>query len=787
MAHYNIEARSSRVKTELSSQYRGHAKIALGHLHFSSSGEADEKKIRHLQRVFKQVGCDRQNPSHFISATIEADVLHASLRYSQRNADDLRRPEPPELRLPAGRSIQCLDGYHRILALGTLNRNITWWPVKLYTDLSREACGALKTEFAHEGKCSDGEIVANILCYPEHSVDANQEWAKLDKTKPRILRSILRHPKLSPAFKNVMRIPGLRSGLLLATWNKVFHCIEEVINYLELIYDTWVNIMGSEGALDYVDNDGVRELESRVPGVSCNDELHVEFMLRNETIFRTLLDGKEREQIFENLKRVKYLIPSIRTLQEDFKYIRPCAQVMKKLLVDKDLQRLSVTVQAIARNAFSMERSIDFEGTFLHSLKKLYLFIMQDVCQLSGLPPLRDSEDEDDYKLLPCDANSWSLLAKEARRLGFCSDEIVRWCDTDPDRETAIKALRDARPPSHFDYGSNFEQLVTTVVRAFEKAKKVRPPKPDAKLTSQVGEPVARRCGRVYSNTYDQDRCCINYGNMVCEVPKDRDITSLFVRRSVFHAFWGLPDDRGGAEADGPGEDQGNLGVDESMDEGHQDEEAEADGQNGDQEQQGEDESMDDDTRQDEEDQEMEDLEATVIQGDGRHGNMSREKRVLRNPTKKARREDRQKLKRRLQQTDKRPNPPIRTVEQVPQQQAPQEMMLTAVDPTPAERPASAVSALTTFIPAPVPVLVQDSPKTITIHVYTSMGQWTEERTSRNKVCQDVSRILKANATPTLRLYNPDGIGIALEDCADLEDICLTTEHGDGLPLEVMY
>lgn len=242
----------------------------------------------------------------------------------------------------------------------------------------------------------------------------------------------------------------------------------------------------------------MRELESRVLGISHCDELHTEFMLREETIFKALLDKEKREQIFQNLKRVKYLIPFIRTLQEDFKYLRPCAQVMKKLLVDKDLQRLSVTVQAIARKDFSIEGSIDFEGEFLCRLKRLYLVIMQDVCQLSGLPPLRDSDDEEDYKLLPCDAISWSRLAKEAKDLGFCSDEIIRLCQNDPDRETAIRVLRDARTLPHFDYESNFEDLVDTVVQAFRKAKPVRPPKPDAKLTSQVGEPIARRCGRVY-------------------------------------------------------------------------------------------------------------------------------------------------------------------------------------------------------------------------------------------------------------------------------------------------
>jgi hypothetical protein len=93
-------------------------------------------------------------------------------------------------------------------------------------DLSREVRRAIAEEYANEGKYSDGEIVAHILSYPEHSVEANQYWARLDKSKPRILKDILRYRKLAPAFKKALSIPGLRHGLLLATWNKIFYCLK---------------------------------------------------------------------------------------------------------------------------------------------------------------------------------------------------------------------------------------------------------------------------------------------------------------------------------------------------------------------------------------------------------------------------------------------------------------------------------------------------------------------------------------------------------------------------------
>jgi hypothetical protein len=77
------------------------------------------------------------------------------------------------------------------------------------------------------GTYSDGYIVAKILSYPESSIDARQWWERLDKSKskPRVLKKILKHPTLAPTFKKVLQIPGMRSGLLLATW-KIFQCVE---------------------------------------------------------------------------------------------------------------------------------------------------------------------------------------------------------------------------------------------------------------------------------------------------------------------------------------------------------------------------------------------------------------------------------------------------------------------------------------------------------------------------------------------------------------------------------
>lgn len=109
-------------------------------------------------------------------------------------------------------------------------------------------------------------------------------------------------------------------------------------------------------------------------------------------------------------------------------------------------------------------------------------------------------------------------------------------------------------------------------------------------------------------------------------------------------------------------------------------------------------------------------------------------------------------------------------------------MILTAVNPTPAERPASAISALTTFLLTPVPTQVQYDP--ITIH-FRNRGQWNKVQTSRNNVDQDLSKIRQEYSTLNLQLFKTGGCGIVHEDIAGLDDICLTTGDADRLSLEI--
>ncbi|KAI1192075.1 hypothetical protein F5B17DRAFT_379380 [Nemania serpens] len=532
MAYFNLEARSQKLNAEISSKFQGTAKISLDCLFFDPEGELSKEKTSRLVDIFKQEGCDRLNDSHAIPGNVTADLLSASLRQSNLSTADLRGSEPPALRLPTGMHVSCLYGRHRVEALRRLGHLSPWWTVKLYADLSPRAVQLLAEDFANEGQFSDGYIVVKICSYPPGSIDANRWWTRLSKSKPEILRRLLKHAGLGPALGLVLQIPGLRSGLQLAIWKKIMaeNAIEEVVHYLQHIYNTWCYIMGSTAALELVDDDAVRELELRVPGISHSDDFHVSNVLRRNAIFRNVIDKLERERILQRLQQVDCLIPTVHTLQQDFKYLRQCTNVIRQLILGKS--RLPITVQTIVSSVYKSDAKPVHTAHFLENIKVLYLAIMQNLVELSGKDPLKEDNETD-------------LTPRRAQGLGFSFDEISRLSCLDSDREIARRALLDARPLRQFNYGQNLDTFIATMVRCFNQARPTMSGDTcPALTTSHIGEPIKRRCGRQYSKAYSNDRFHITIDNFVSHLQKDADITSLFVRRSVFHAFWGGRDEQ---------------------------------------------------------------------------------------------------------------------------------------------------------------------------------------------------------------------------------------------------
>ncbi|KAK5633455.1 hypothetical protein RRF57_009169 [Xylaria bambusicola] len=280
MAYFDLEARSQQLNAEISSKFQGTAKIASDCLFFDPEGELNKKKTNCLINIFKREGCDRLSDSYAIPGNITADLLSALLRQSNLSTADLRGSEPPVLRLPKGTHVSCLHGKHRIEALRQSRHLSPWWTVKLYVDLSPKAVQLLAESFANEGQFLDRHIVVKIRSYPPGLIDANRWWIRLSKSKPEILRRLLKHLGLGPALG------------LLAIWKKIM-----AENAVECY------IIGSVAVLKLVDDDIVYKLELCVSGISYFNDFYVLNALQTNAIFRNIANNFKKRRILQRLQQ----------------------------------------------------------------------------------------------------------------------------------------------------------------------------------------------------------------------------------------------------------------------------------------------------------------------------------------------------------------------------------------------------------------------------------------------------------------------------------------------------
>ena len=296
--------------------------------------------------------------------------------------------------------------------------------------------------------------------------------------------------------------------------------------------------MGSESSLKFVDAVAVEELQLRAPGVSQLDDEHITAAIRSGRVFRGLTSEVEREKIVTRMRTVEYIIPSIHTLQQDFKYHRQCNGVVKELLRDENTAMR--TVEQSAYRVFTAQGPIDSRQLFCVRYKLLTLYIMRHLVELSEQNPLlEDSETKQEPRLY--DPWAWYELACEAKKLGFNFQAVTRILSQNPDKQAAKRLLLTARSPEHFEFDpAVFDSLILQVADALGHARRRHVDDREPQLTlSHFGEPVARRCGRQFSESYLRDRKFLTDDYFLRKVDRNTDISSLFVRRSVFWAFWG--------------------------------------------------------------------------------------------------------------------------------------------------------------------------------------------------------------------------------------------------------
>lgn len=260
-----------------------------------------------------------------------------------------------------------------------------------------------------------------------------------------------------------------------------------------------------------VDRATVEALELRAPSASTLDYETIVCKFRSGKIFSAFED-EERNEIERRIMRcIDHLIPSLHTFFKDVAYLKLLADFLKWLtaLSSRDTLFTATSNNLVAGGHDTSLRTGNLYRTQPGSLKdqiyfgwwQLFAFAMHyhpKVPKTQVMGCLAKPEFKKDMDILRLYAN-------------YKSSEITALKPHSPRPETVFDKVPGAKPKTIF-------------------------------VTDDYNEPIDRRCGLPWVKAYNEFRELL-YIDILHGVKKERaeGITPLFVQRSIYITFFGLP------------------------------------------------------------------------------------------------------------------------------------------------------------------------------------------------------------------------------------------------------
>jgi hypothetical protein len=312
-------------------------------------------------------------------------------------------------------------------------------------------------------------------------------------------------------------------------------------------------LAGRKELTQYVDRMTVENLQLRAPGTSDRDLSAVEKVFKAKALFPGIEDERNRLVIWEKLKTFTYLIPSMYTLFEDIKYLKAPANALKRLFSktpDTVYQHMTQCL-FLGRNQSdhtyliqTSEQSFREEpGNSTDQIefgyRQVWLYLWRHWTELVPECPRKDDSAPTPVPQKP-NVSKWFELATLTAKLGFESDEINNLLSSDPDRKLAIEVLHKARDPEYFTYEeSAFQASINQVVAIFNLAIPKSQDDVLMILDDACEEALERRCGRTFDKAYKHSRKHLFLDALHQYTGNRRNISCMFVRASVYFAFFG--------------------------------------------------------------------------------------------------------------------------------------------------------------------------------------------------------------------------------------------------------
>ena len=445
------------------------------------------------------------------------------------------------------------------------------------TDSNSELRKNLVEEYSNEERPSDGEIYRKVRQYEREGnvCFKKRRKARLSAHGRRGLQQLFGHGdrELAAAFDCLLDIPGFWNGMRISMLYKMIsmnvtrwafrlispspaHDIsQEILHYPDHVKTVWHQLLhGDKPALAKVDQVTVRAVELRAPRYSKQDALLLQGQLLSGQIFGAF-SREEPEAIWQDLRSVDGLIPPLFTFFEDLKYLGACADCLKQLVklsrgdtVSIALQRKfphhdyandQVAIRA-AESSFVL-RSGAVTDRFDLAYRQLWLSAMRHYREMPTEVKKKKKDLLTKAGAGKADEETLFDFAALADRLGFESNNISALKQRSPDREIAHNALLKARKPDRFQYDEVvLESHISQIVNLFTAAVPLSSETSSPSFISDNPDAPGKRSGFPDEDAPQHNIRLLFLPHLHKEVEEMGDnVTSFFVRRSVYWAFFG--------------------------------------------------------------------------------------------------------------------------------------------------------------------------------------------------------------------------------------------------------
>jgi len=307
----------------------------------------------------------------------------------------------------------------------------------------------------------------------------------------------------------------------------------------QILQDTRV----SRAAIDTIT---VQRLESLAPSASAEDMRQITEWMHCKEIFPDVSELVTRDVLLRNIAAVPCMIPSLRTLFENLKYLEPCCTILRNLLDPKKKRTIRAGLASCYKHPARVCVDFDEHDTRFRSpgavdgdrwlaYAQLWAYCLRHFPDMTAVAP-RKERSKEKPAVKGSNPALWHGLGKLAVSLGFQSQAAIDLASKDPDRELASQFLRHARPGSQAENG-----CIEDITKILDRMRQDRSERHQPETTSANPLALERRCGRPFEDDHVRDERHLFVPFLWADVrASGSNITTLFVKRDLFSACLGL-------------------------------------------------------------------------------------------------------------------------------------------------------------------------------------------------------------------------------------------------------